>query len=313
MKILVVGGAGYVGGAVTDQLLAHPQNRVRVYDCLLYEETYRKPVEFVFGDVRDRNRLMPELAWADAVVWLAAIVGDGACAAHPGATREVNLEAVRWMSSTFGGRIVFMSTCSVYGAADQLLDEESATSPLSLYASTKLEAERCLLDKNAIVFRLGTLYGVSDLFSRLRFDLVVNTLTLRAHLDGRMTIFGGDQFRPLLHVRDAGHAAAAACGHEAKGVFNLSAQNVRIMDLAYQVRNHFPHAQLELVETLTEDQRNYQVSAAKAIREFGFAPTATIDDGISEIKALLASGAIRNPTDARYHNERFLRRPEVAP
>src|SRR5439155_19931855 len=155
---------------------------VRVYDCMLYEDVYLKPVDFVFGDVRDWDRLQPHLAWADSVVWLAALVGDGACSLDPALTREINVDSVERLARSFDRRIVFLSTCSVYGAQDDLLTEESATQPLSLYAETKLEAESILRPTGAIVFRLGTLFGVGDSYSRIRMDLVANALTVKAHL-----------------------------------------------------------------------------------------------------------------------------------
>jgi nucleoside-diphosphate-sugar epimerase len=135
MKVLVVGGAGYVGGAVTD-ILGETGHKFRVYDALLYEESYRKPVDFVYGDIRDTKNLSPHLKWADAVVWLAALVGDGACALHPDVTLEINQSSVEWLTKNFKGRIIFLSTCSVYGAQDGTLNEESAVKPLSVYAST---------------------------------------------------------------------------------------------------------------------------------------------------------------------------------
>src|SRR5207237_7986962 len=129
-NVLVVGGAGYIGGYVTDRL-AEAGYTVRVYDSLLYEEKYLKPVDFVRGDVLDRPRLKPHLAWADSVVWLAALVGDGACALNPKLTEEINLEILKWVVGVFDRRLVFMSTCSVYGAQDGVLDEESPVNPLS--------------------------------------------------------------------------------------------------------------------------------------------------------------------------------------
>ena len=143
MKVLVVGGAGYVGGALTD-LLTESSHETRVYDALLYEECYRKQVDFICGDVRDHERLEPHLDWADVVVWLAALVGDAACALNPDVSIEIDQESVKWLAGHFDGRIVFLSTCSVYGARDGVLDESSPTNPLSVYAVTKLEAERYL-------------------------------------------------------------------------------------------------------------------------------------------------------------------------
>lgn len=305
MKVLVVGGSGYVGGAMTD-LLLQSQHEFRVYDALLYEESYRKNVDFVFGDVRDAARLLPHLKWADAVVWLAALVGDGACALNPDVTVEINQRSVEWLAQNFDGRIVFMSTCSVYGAQDAVLDETSPTAPLSVYAVTKLEAEKSLARKNAIMFRLGTLFGVSDTYARLRLDLVVNTLTVRAYRHGKITVFGGDQFRPLLHVRDAAQAIFDNLATRHAGVFNLHRQNVRIVDLAYQVRNHFPDTSLEITPQKFQDSRNYRVTSDKAIAAFGFKPRCSIDDGIEEVKALLVNQRLRDFDNPRYNNQGFL-------
>jgi nucleoside-diphosphate-sugar epimerase len=305
MNVLVVGGAGYVGGAVTDLLLQR-NYKVRVFDALLYEEAYRKPIPFVFGDVRDPERLKPQLEWADAVIWLAALVGDGACALNPEISVAINQESVRWLAEHYDGRIVFMSTCSVYGAQDSVLDESSPVNPLSVYAATKLAAERYLLDRNAIMFRLGTLYGVGDVFSRIRLDLVVNTLTVRAHRYGKISVFGGDQFRPLLHVLDAANAAVDNIETPHRGIFNLQRQNVRIIDLAYQVRNHFPDLIIEQTAMKFQDARNYRVSNDKAREVFGFCATHSIDEGMEELKTLLDTRRLSDIDNPRYTNQAFL-------
>ena len=305
MKVLVVGGAGYVGGAVTD-LLMKSRHETRVYDALFYEESYRKPVDFVFGDVRDEERLRPQLDWADAVIWLAALVGDPACALNPDVSMAINQETVARLAGVFNGRIIFLSTCSVYGARDGLLDEGSPTGPLSVYAVSKLEAEKHLVSKNALIFRLGTLFGVGDMFSRIRLDLVVNTMVVRAYEQGGIHVYGGDQFRPLLHVRDAAQAAVDNIESDVSGIFNLTKQNVRIVDLAYQVRNHFPDINIELTERKFEDTRNYRVSSDKAERELTFKPAFSIDDGIEEIKELLTSGRLLDADNPRYTNQKAL-------
>jgi nucleoside-diphosphate-sugar epimerase len=305
LKVLVTGGSGYVGGAVTD-ILANSEHDVRVFDALLYEESYRKPGNFIYGDVRDYDLLLPQLKWADAVIWLAALVGDGACALHPDITLQINQESVKFVTKHFDGRIVFLSTCSVYGAQDGELDEESPLNPLSVYASTKLAAEKYLEQKNAIIFRLGTLFGVGDLFSRLRLDLVVNTLTVRAHQEGRITVYGGNQFRPLLHVRDAAQATVDHLTTAHTGIFNLHRQNVRIIDLAYQVRNHFPDMVIEPVDIKFQDARNYRVTSDKAHEVLGFKPRYLIDDGIEQIKELLVSHRLKAVDNPRYTNQAFL-------
>ena len=148
MKILVVGGAGYVGGTVTDLLMQNPDNKIIVYDALLYESMYQKNVQFVYGDIRDFKLLKKYLEWADKVVWMAALVGDGACSINPLITKQINLDTVQYLADNFDGKIIFFSTCSVYGAQDDLLNENSSTDPLSVYASTKLGAEKMDLGLN---------------------------------------------------------------------------------------------------------------------------------------------------------------------
>jgi len=305
MNVLVVGGAGYLGGALTDILKGLKTYRVTVYDSLLFEDHYLKDVDFVQGDIRDRKKLQPLLDKADAVVWLAAIVGDGACALNPELSAEINQESVKWLADNYSGRILFPSTCSVYGAREGLLDENSPTHPLSVYAATKLASEEYLLPKNAIIFRLGTLYGVADQYSRIRMDLVANILTARAFYEGKLKVFGGEQYRPLLHVKDAAQAIADNINEEHTGIYNLMAQNMKILDLAKEVNNVIP-CQVEIVQTSFEDSRNYQVSADKA-NATGFRPTYRLYDGINEVRMLLESGRIKDFNNPRYSNEGYIR------
>lgn len=306
MNILVVGGAGYIGGAITD-ILQHTNHKTRVYDSLIYEESYRKPIEFVYGDIRDSRSLCEQLLWADSVIWLAALVGDGACAINPNLSTEINQTAVEWLCENYDGRIIFTSTCSVYGAQDGILTEDSPAGPLSIYARTKLTAEKLLNDKNALIFRLGTLFGVSDLFARLRLDLVVNVMTVRAALDGELMVFGGEQFRPLLHVRDVAEAIVQYVDTEYTGIYNLHRQNVRILDLAYQVRNHFPDTIVNKTAMEFEDARNYRVSSDKIRSELGWRPRYSIDDGIIEIKELIETRRLKDVMNPRYANQAFLK------
>ncbi len=305
MKILVVGGAGYIGGLVVDYLLVGGHTPI-VYDALFYEESYRKQVEFVNGDIREAAKLKPFLSQVDAVIWLAAIVGDKACEVNPDISADINRNRVKWLTDHYEGRIIFISTCSVYGAQEGVLDETFPVNPLSIYAGTKLEAESYLTDKNALIFRLGTVFGIGDKFSRIRLDLVVNALTVQAALKGKITIFGGKQFRPLIHVRDVAETIVQNIQHPARGIYNLHYENIRIHDLAYHIRNHFPDLIVNSTEALFQDTRNYQVSSDKARRELFFKPCNTIDAGIEEIKALINSKRITDPNNPRYNNQVWL-------
>jgi nucleoside-diphosphate-sugar epimerase len=306
LNVLIVGGAGYVGGVVTDLIRASHYN-VRVYDMLLYEESYRKDVDFVYGDVRDRNRLKEHLNWADVVIWLVAIVGDPACALNEQLTTEINEKSVEYLRDNFGGRIFFMSTCSVYGASDGILNESSPVNPLSLYARTKLRAEEILKDCNAIIFRLGTLYGIGDLYSRIRFDLVVNTLVMRAVTHGKISVFGGDQYRPLIHVKDVARAVLQALSTDRTGIYNLHRDNMKIIDVAKSVSDFFPDLLVEVTDVEFQDNRNYRVSSDKAIRDLGFSPECTVQQGIQELKNLLEQGRIKDSFISRFSNFLFLK------
>lgn len=292
MNVLVVGGAGYIGGAVTDLL---PE--ARVYDNLLYEHEYRKDREFFLGDIRDHDKLKPHLDWADAVIWLPAIVGDGACATDPELTQELNANSVKWLSENFDGRIIFPSTCSVYGAQDGMLDETSPTNPLSVYAATKLEAESYLKNKNAIIYRLGTVFGVSDKFSRLRLDLVVNTMTAKAMTERKLKVFGGEQWRPMIHVKDVARTMVKALDSNDLGIQNLSFKNMKMIDLGQEVA-YLTDAKIEIVDMKFEDSRNYQVKESSLLN------AKEIREGIAEI--MTAMPRIKDPHNPRYSNEAFM-------
>ncbi len=291
MNVLVVGGAGYIGGAVTDLL---PD--ARVYDNLLYEHEYRKDRDFVLGDIRDHAKLKEHLDWADAVIWLAAIVGDGACASNPELTQEINSDSVKWLAENFNGRIIFPSTCSVYGAQDGLLDESSPTNPLSVYASTKLEAESFLKDKNAMIFRLGTVFGVSDEFSRLRLDLVVNTMTAKAYTEGKLKVFGGEQWRPLIHVEDIAYSMVNALHTTQTGMINLATKNYKMSELAHEVAT-VTGAEVESVDIKFEDARNYRVKNVSTSHR-------DVARGVKEILEVMPR--IKDPQSPRYSNAQYM-------
>ena len=304
MNILIVGGAGYVGGGIVDKLKKHHQ--VTVYDSLIYEESYRKDVNFVYGDVRDQSKLLKLFKNNDAVIWLAALVGDGACAINPELTFEINSDSVKFLAENFKKRIVFLSTCSVYGAQDGLLNEDSSINPLSEYASSKVQAEEYLKGSNSIIFRLGTLFGISDEFSRIRLDLVVNILVTKALTEGKLTVFGGEQWRPLLHVNDVANAIEQTIDSETNGIFNLHYKNFKIIDIAEAIVNKVDSAIIETTPMKFQDARNYQVSSEKLLSETGFKAEIDLSTGINEIYDLITNNRIKNVNHQRYSNQNFL-------
>ena len=304
MDILVVGGAGYVGGGIVD--LLSKKHNVAVYDSLIYENSFRKDVDFIFGDIRDYKKLNPILNNYDAVIWLAALVGDGACAINPTLTHEINAETVSNLTKNFSGKIIFLSTCSVYGAQDGILNEDSSVNPLSEYASSKLIAEKYLEDSDAIIFRLGTLFGIGHQFSRIRLDLVVNILTTKALQDKKMSVFGGDQWRPLLHVKDVANAIDKTVQTDVNGVFNLHHKNYKIIELAEKIKEKIPDVVIETTPLPFQDTRNYQVSSEKLKVATGFEALIEIDQGINEVYDLISSNRIKDINDPRYSNQSFL-------
>lgn len=307
-KVMVVGGAGYVGGWLTDEAI-RAGHEVRVLDNLTYEDSYLKDVDFAFGDILNFKTVEKHLKWADSVVWLSALVGDPACAINPKLTRQTNVDAVRHLAESFGGRIIFPSTCSVYGAQDGLLDETSPTGPLSLYAESKLEAEDILNKSEAttLIFRLGTLFGMSDPFARLRVDLVLNVLTIRAILEGTMSVFGGAQYRPLLHVRDVATAVVPHLDTNFTGTFNLHTENSTVLELAQRIKGIVTTAEIEQTEISFQDARNYRVSSDSARSTLGFSPKWTIEDGVKQVADAIWNKRIKDVANPRFNNSENLR------
>lgn len=304
-KVFVVGGAGYIGGCVTDSLLTK-KIPFTVYDNLTYENHYLKPVNFIYGDVRDHAKLKKLLPQYSHVIWLAAIVGDGACAIKPMLTKEVNQDAVEWLTKYYNGRIIFTSTCSVYGINSHQVTENSQTNPLSVYAITKLAAEQVLKDKNALIFRLGTAFGVSDNYSRIRMDLAINYMTMNAIKYKKLTVFGGKQWRPFVHVRDIGEIIVNSLPARHVGIFNVAPQNAQITDVAKKIQKQV-HCEVVIAEEKFDD-RNYFADINKGLKVGVFPKETkyTIDYGIKEIRNLILSNRIKNLDLEYYSNEKHL-------
>lgn len=306
IRVLVVGGAGYIGGAVTDLLLAK-KIPFRVYDKLVYEHQYLKPVDFIYGDVRDYKKLKTILPEYTHVIWLAALVGDTGCQIDEWMTKAVNIEPIKWLVQNYKGRILFASTCSVYGKSDSMLTESSPVNPLSLYAKSKLESESFLIKHpNTLIYRIGTAYGASDKHSRVRLDLAVNFLSFRAVQQGKISYFGGTQWRPFIHVRDIATAFVNGLNGDAKGIYNLTAENIQIKDLARKIGD-LTKCKVKSTQHPFQDERNYHVSTDKAKRA-GLLDGLkhSLEDGIREM-AELASFSRVSPEESDVHfNERHL-------
>jgi nucleoside-diphosphate-sugar epimerase len=306
-KILIVGGCGYIGGHLTDIMLT--DHDITVYDTLMYESRFFKDVHFIRGDVRDYKNLGSIIHDYNTVIWLAAIVGDGACAVNAKLTKEINEDSVQWLSENYKGKIVFMSTCSVYGVNDELLNEDAPLNPLSDYARSKVKAEKYIIDNsdNFLIFRLGTLFGMGDHYSRPRLDLVVNILTKRAIEGEVLNVYGGEQWRPLLHVKDVGEGIKYVVDHDVSGLYNIAMGNYRISDLARKIAEVIPSTEINYEDIPFEDFRNYRVSTDPILQNTSWRPKYTLEFGIQEIAEIIKEKRLVEPEDDVYSNAKYIR------
>ncbi len=318
--ILVTGGAGYIGSHLVRKLLANG-HRVRVLDNFMYgrhglDEVLSHPnLEIVEGDICNVRDVVATVKDVDTVVALAAIVGDPACGIDAEATLNLNYESTKILMEAcnfYGvGRVIFASSCSVYGAQDdELLNEESPLNPVSLYARTRIMSEDILFDRSRdwghvepVILRLATVFGLSP---RMRFDLVVNTLTVRAVVDRSFQVFGGDQWRPFVHCHDAAEAfylaAFAPAAVVGRQVFNVGSDgmNYRISEIGQLVAAEVPGTDVEYSGEV-EDPRNYRVSFGKIRHYLNFQPSYDLRAGIREMAEVLGE----NPSLREYGNPIF--------
>ncbi len=317
--ILVTGGAGYIGSVLVRRLLAEGQ-RVRVVDRLLHgghglEGLGTDPgLEVLRADLRDPREHERALEAAESVIHLAAIVGDKACAIDEEVAVQTNWTATvalaRSAASRGIRRFVFASTCSVYGEGrDEVLTEDSPVKPLSLYAETRWHAEQGLLELagkdglEPVLLRFGNVYGLSP---RMLFDLVVNLLTRQAVRTGTISIFGGGQWRPFVHVGDIARSLEMALTHpipEGTPILNVgdNLENYQLRDLREEFEARIPGVRVTIVPEAS-DPRTYRVSFDRIERLWGFRATNRVGDGIEEVARALRSGAIPDPEHRRYVN-----------
>lgn len=295
MKILVTGGAGYIGSVLVPLLLSEG-HEVTVVDNFMYGQVtlldycHERNLTIVRGDVRDSALLDDLLLAADAVLPLACLTGAPACSRDPVTARAVNYDAVKAITKRLGRdqRIVFPCTNSGYGAGqgDIYCDETTPLRPVSLYGRLKVEVEGLLLDAgNCVSLRFATLFGVSP---RMRLDLLVNDFTYRAVVDGYVVLFEPHYKRNYLHVRDATRAFLHTLTHydEMKGRpynIGLSDANLSKLELCEVIRKHVPGFRFPVADVGSDpDQRNYVVSNER-IEATGFKPRFRLDDGIEEL------------------------------
>jgi nucleoside-diphosphate-sugar epimerase len=320
-KVLVIGGAGYLGCVLVERLIKKEYS-VRLLDSFIYG---KKPVErfsdnnlveIIEGDIRNIETVNSSMEEVDAVILLAAVVGDPASSSRPTQTIETNYLASQMIASACKlkdiSRFIYASTCSVYGTGKDILDETAPLNPVSLYARTKISSEESivkLVDNgfSPTIMRMSTLYGYSP---RMRFDLVVNTMTMTSYLENTVRVFGGNQWRPLLHLEDAAEAYIKVLEADEKiikgKIYNVGSesQNYKINDVAEIISTSLNNVSI-VVEGSGGDARDYRVSFKKIQDELGFTVANTIEQAAKEIFGKLESKEIKDPRQKVYYNHYF--------
>ena len=322
MKVLVTGGAGYIGSVLVRQLL-NKGYKVRVLDSLkfggeaLYDVMMHPNFEFFNGDIRDTVAVENALLGIDAIAHLAAIVGDPACKKFSEEANETNWtgSVALFEAAERAGvkRFVFASTCSNYGKMsdpNSFVTEESELRPVSLYAELKVKFEQYLLKERkdskicSTALRFSTVYGFSP---RIRFDLTVNEFTRNATMKGEQEIWGAQFWRPYCHVEDLARSVVLVFESEEEkvraNVFNvgITEENYSKGMIIEEVCKVVPNVQVNYVE-MNEDPRDYRVNFDKIKNELGYTITKKVPDGVKEIYTLLKTGVVTDAFASKFSN-----------
>ena len=295
MKVLVTGGAGYVGSILCPMLLDQGHS-VTIFDRFLFGEqpvlhfASHPRVTIVEGDVRERQAIAKLVASADCVLHLAAVVGFPACDVDPETAQSTNVEGTRHICDAVSPSqmLIFASTGSVYGRCATVCDETIPAAPLTLYGRSKAEGETLVLDKGGVALRFATLFGLSP---RMRLDLLINSFCFIAVRDGVVDLFEGNHKRTFLHVRDGAAAYPFAIEHYAQmagDVFNIGSDDMNYskIDIACAIQRFHPFTLREAPIGVDRDARDYVVSHAK-IAVLGYRPTIALEEGIQEVLRLV--------------------------
>ncbi|RMD60592.1 MAG: NAD-dependent epimerase/dehydratase family protein [Alphaproteobacteria bacterium] len=331
-KVLVTGGAGYVGSVLTPQLLDEGYD-VTVYDIMFFGDDFlpkdHPRLNTIRGDIRDTKYLAKVLAGQDAVIHLACISNDASFELDESLSTSINLDAFEPMviAAKEAGvkRFIYASSSSVYGVSDAPeVTEDHPLVPLTLYNKYKGMCEPRLFAHTdetftGVVFRPATVCGYAP---RQRLDLSVNILTNHAVTNGKITVFGGSQLRPNLHIQDYVDLCklllVAPKEKIADQIFNCGYQNMSIMDLAVLVKKvveeHFPEkAPIDIVTTPTDDIRSYHINSDKIRRVLGFQPKHTIEEAIADLCRAFGDGLLPDSmTNDWYYNVRMLKKLNAA-
>ena len=316
-SVLVTGGAGYVGSVLTKKLLKNNFD-VKVVDSLVYGNDgissliEENKIEFFNSDIRDSIKISPILKDVDCVIHLAAVVGEPLCKKIPEAARQINEIAtknlVNLCKTNNVQRFIFASTCSNYGSSLDIVDESSPVKPLSLYSECKVNSEKYILDNNSdkfqtCILRFATAHGLSP---RMRFDLLVQEFLRDALIDKKISIFGEDFWRPLIHVEDMADACISTLNSSSNlrsgQIFNVgsSNENYTKKQLASIIQKYVSDTEIEIIKSKV-DPRNYKVSFEKIKNTLNFESKKTVEDSVIEILSKIEDGTI-DPRQSEFSN-----------
>lgn len=299
MRILITGGAGLIGHCLID-VLCKSNHKLLILDNLLYQDEYLSPIPFKCVDVSDVSKMKTILEEynPEVIIHLAGIVGDSACELMPQRAYNTNIKSLEILRDYSGAKVIFPSSCSVYGTNDSYVDELSDLNPLSLYAEMKVKGEQ-ILDDSSLILRLGTMHGMSG---RIRNDLVVHALTFKALSIGCMSVFGGNQYRPLLAVKDLVNFIISVVDQDATGIYNIFEDNYKIIDIAKIVKSVIPESTIDVVDMPFEDSRNYRAKNTKIKNDFNFHFGLKPKDTVVDICGLFDDGRVKNFNNIKYNN-----------
>ena len=291
MDILITGGVGYIGSKLIESLFQlNSDYNITVVDNLLYNQlpfSILEKCNFVKGDVRNRDLMLPLLKKQDIIIPLAAIVGYPACNKYPKDAVSVNVESIKWMLSKLSKEqtVIYPNTNSGYGNTTEYCTEDTELTPITLYGETKVETEKYIMEfGNSVVFRFATLFGTSP---RLRLDLLVNDFVMQAMAGSKLKLYQPNFKRSFLHVNDAVNAFVFAVNNFSfmkNEIFNVGLDNANMtkIQLCDKIKEYIPNFNYYVSDGEDPDQRNYFVSTVK-LTGIGFFPKLDIEYGIKQI------------------------------
>ncbi len=313
-KVLVTGGAGYAGSILVPKLLNEGYS-VRVLDLMLFGDkglkSFMNKCEIIVGDIRDSELVKKCLSGVDSVIHLAAISNDPCSDLNPQLTKEVNYDATRSlvnMAKKEGvKRFIYASSSSVYGIKKEAnVTEDMSLEPLTIYSQTKAQSEDIVKKANTnnfttVIIRPATICGYSP---RMRLDLTVNILTEHAINRGKITVFGGEQKRPNIHIEDIADYYVRLLSIPAEKIagetFNAGYENHTLLEIAEIIKEVIGDVSIE--RTKTDDLRSYHISSEKIKTKLNLYPKRAIKDAVLNLKWAFSKGLIPNPSDSIYRN-----------